>query len=281
MTTAYWTGTREAHLEASQISASWGRGDWCGDRIRFANDIFHFWYVARQSINACTNSAHRQSMTIELESAGTAGAGFGIDDLNEAFEHMDHHGGRWTEDAGSYSYFGGPNKVFRSGGIINNLPKPFKTFADAVDGKFQKVRNAIRHFDEATQTIDRQLATRLPDWDQIATALGQIKEWGEQAEPFLWARPRAAAVVSTTVAFADALGNIHSGATAYVQARQAHFPRGAAAAIGLLRTAVGFVPVLGTYYGGMVDLIPTLHNWYTSLIQQRVARIDRACSGRP
>lgn len=281
MTTAYWNGTREAHLEANQISARWGHGDWCGDRIRFANEIFHFWFAARQAINACTNSAQRQAMTRELEDAGTAGTGFGIDDLEEAFDHMDHQGGRWTAEAGSYSYCGGANKVFRSGGIINDLPKPFKTFADAVDAKFQSVRNATRHFDEATQSIDRQLASRQPDWDQIATALGQIKDWGERAEPFLWTRPRTAAAVRTTVSFADALGNIHAGATSYVQARQAHFPHGVAAAIGGLRTTVGFVPVLGTYYGAMVDLIPTLHTWYTNLIQQRVDRIDRASSGRP
>ena len=81
--------------------------------------------------------------------------------------------------------------------------------------------------------------------------------------------------------FADALANIHSGVTSYVNARQRRFPQGQAAAIGVLRTAVGFVPVLGSYYGAMVDLIPTLSAWFTDLIRQRVDRIDRAAAGRP
>ena len=280
--TDYWTGARLAHLEARDISAPWGRGSFCVQRIAFANELFQFWYDARRNIAACSDSQHRTAMTRELEDAGKTGAGFfTIDDLEEAFQHIHSQGGRWTDDTASLTYCGNPNQVFRQGGLINDMPKPFVKFAQAVDSKFQELRNAIHNFDEQTRIIDQQLASSRTDWDQINRALTQVKDWGERAKPFLWARPRAARAVGTTVSFANALSNIHSGVSTYVAAQRAHFPQGQAAAIGVLRTAVGFIPVLGAYYGGMVDLIPALHTWFTNLIEQRVQRIDRAMSGRP
>jgi hypothetical protein len=278
----YWTGTGLAHLDATHISAPWGRGSYCDQRISFANELFQFWYNARRNIAACTDHSHQTAMTRELVDAGKSGAGFfSIDDLEEAFEHIHSHGGRWTDDTASLTYFGNPNQVFRQGGLINDMPKPFVKFAQAVDRKFQALRSAMNNFDQQTQIIEPQLASSRPDWDRIGTALTQVSEWGERAKPFLWARPRAARVVGTTASFASALSNIHSGASTYAAARSAHFPHGPAVAIGVLRTAVGFIPVLGAYYGGMVDLIPSLRTWFTNLVEQRVQRIDRAINGRP
>jgi hypothetical protein len=217
-------------------------------------------------------------MTRELEDAGRTGFGFGIDDLEEAFQHIHNNSGRWTQDTSSMTYFGGPNKVFRRGGLISDMPKPFVEFARAVDSKFEVVRNGINNFDQRTQGIQTQLSSHNTNWAEIGTALTEVKSWGERVKPFLWARPRASRAMATTVSFADALGNIHSGLTTYTNARQANFPQGAAAAIGALRTAVGFVPVLGNYYGGMVDLIPNLSTWYTNLIRERVESIDRVLS---
>lgn len=278
----YWTGARLAHLEARDISAPWGRGSYCVQRISFANELFQFWYDARRNIAACSDFGHQTAMTRELEDAGESGAGIiTIDDLKEAFEHIHSQGGRWTDDTASLTYFGNPNQVFRQGGLINDMPKPFVKFAQAVDSKFQVLRSAMNNFDQQTQIIAQQLTSSRTDWDQIGTALTQVSEWGERTKPFLWARPRAASVVGTTASFASALSNIHSGASTYAAARSAHFPQGPAVAIGVLRTAVGFIPVLGTYYGGMVDLIPSLRTWFTNLVEQRVQRIDRAASGRP
>lgn len=281
--TDYWTGARLAHLEASDISAPWGSGSLYLQRIAFANELFQFWYDARRNIAACSDLQHRTAMTRELENAGKSGAGLlprSIDDLEEAFQHIHSQRGRWTDNTGSMTYFGNPNQVFRQGGLINDMPKPFVNFAQAVDEKFQALHNAIRNFDQQTQIIDQQLASSRTDWDRVGAALTQIKDWGERAKPFLWARPRATRVVGTTVSFTNALSNIHSGVNTYVAAQRAHFPQGQAAVIGVLRTAVGFIPVLGAYYGGMVDLIPALHTWFTNLIEQRVQHIDRAVSGR-
>ncbi len=122
MSNDYWTGNTLASLTASQISAPWGRGSYCVTRIGFANELFQFWYDARANIAACTNAAHKAAMTTQLEDAGETGRGFFIDDLEEAFQHIHDNSGRWTDDTSSLTYFGGPNKVFRRGGLISDMP---------------------------------------------------------------------------------------------------------------------------------------------------------------
>jgi len=278
--TDYWAGNRLAHLERTDISAGWGSGSHSGTRIVFVNEVFQFWHDARQNIRSCLDATHKQAMTRELEDAGRTGWGVGLnDDLEEAFQHITNNRGRWTDNY-TTNYFGGQNKVFRRGGLVE-APGSVVTFANAVDGKFATLRSAMNDFNQQTQTLDRQLTTSRTDWDTIGTALTQVKNWGERAKPFLWARPRVQARVGTAVSFTNALGNIHSGLTTYTSARRAGFPQGPAAAIGVLRTAVSYVPVLGNYYGGMVDLIPNLRTWFSNLIEQRIRRIDRASRGRP
>lgn len=281
MSNAYWTGTTLAHLASSDISAPWGRGNRYLTRIDFANHVFQFWHDARRSIAACRDSAHQTAMTAELEDAGRTGSGLFIDDLEEAFEHLHANSGRWTDDTTSSSYSGGPDQVFRRGGHIPNLPRPLVNFADAVDDKFQEFCDGAPNFGRQSQIILQQLRSSSPNWEQVGNALSQIDDWGTRVKPLLWAQPNVSRAVGSATTYAGALSNIHTGLTAYVTARRAGFPEGPAAAFSVLRTAVGYVPILGSYYGAMVDLLPALRTWYTNLIAQRVRDIDRAAHGRP
>ncbi len=287
MPNEYWSGTREAHLDREHITARWAQGDYSSRRIDFANQIFHFWWLARQGIAACTDLTEREAMTRELEDAGRTGWGVGIDDLEEAFNHLHAAGGIWTNETQVGHYAGGTNKFCTVD--VRNMPIPFVAFANAVDSKMTIVRNALSHYHNAASLIDTQLHTGHPDWNQIYHALCEIKDFAVGVGPFLWARPRPpggayapphlASERSATVSFAGALTRIVSGVMSYRTARDSHFPAGQAAAIGFLRTAVAFVPVMGGYYGAMVELIPTLRTAFTNMTDEYIRRIDRAAFG--
>ena len=278
--TIYWAGNQIAHLERNDISANWGNGDYSGTRIAFVNKVFQFWYDARQNIRLCSDAKHKQSMTRELEDAGRTGWGIGRnDDLEEAFEHITRNGGSWTDNY-TKNYYGGQNKVFRPGGLVT-APGSVVAFANAVDKKFAVLIKAMNNYKDQTQTIDRQLAASIRNWNLIGIALTHVKDFGEKAQPFLWAKPKIESYVGKITSFADALGNIHSGLTTYNNALRAGFPQGEAQVLGAMHTAVSFVPVLGQYYGGMVAMIPNLKNWFEGLIQERIRRIERAARGHP
>ncbi|MFT5527625.1 MAG: hypothetical protein ACI9G1_004211 [Pirellulaceae bacterium] len=272
----YWEGNVRARLERADVTADWGSGTNSGSRIGFANRVFQFWYDARQNIDACGDSTQQAQMTKELEKCGYTGAGLGIDDLNEAFNYYESQGGVWSDNTESWNYYGGPKKLFHDKMLISDVPVPFVSFANAVDERLELVRDAIKNFDQQTQTIDIQIeGSTTTDWDRVGSALSEVATWGERIKPFLWARPRLEDVVGKTASFASALGNIHGGLTTYVSATR-HFSQREALLIGGLKTAVSFIPVLGSYYGGMVDLIPTLAEWMTNLVEDRIRRIDRA-----
>jgi hypothetical protein len=272
----YWEGKVRAHLDRSDVTADWGSGDNSGDRIAFANRVFQFWYDARANIDDCDNSTQQSQMTAELEKCGYTGSGIGIDDLNEAFDYYQSTGGEWSDDTETWNYYGGPKKLFHSNMLISDVPVPFVHFADAVDDRLEIVRDAIKDFDAQTQVIDIQMeGSTTTDWERIGTALSSVSTWGERVKPFLWARPRLEDAFGKVATFAGALKNIQDGMNTYVRSRR-NFTHEEALLIGGLRTAVSFIPVLGSYYGGMVDLIPTLAEWMTNLVEDRIRRIDRA-----
>lgn len=280
MSNPYWNGTQKAQLDRAHIRASWGAAGVAhsGTSIALANRAFDIYYRAHQNIQACPDARQKSAMQRELQDAARTGwsvLGRHPDDLEEAFNHLAANAGIWTDDE-TANYYGGRNKVFQ--GALVRGPVSVVSFLNAVDGKMNTLRQAVQNFD--TQRRNLQRAEQGDDWTRVGTVLGEIKTWGERAQPFLWLAPAVQQRMGTTVSFAGALSNIHSGMTTYARARAQNFPQGAAIAIGAMRTAIGWVPVLGDFYGRAIDMIPGLAAWFRGLISDYTRRIDAASSAR-
>ena len=277
MPTAYWEGTRQAQLTRSQVTASWGRPGVAhsGTSIGFANRAFEIYHSAHQSISRCSDYGHQRQMMSSLHDAARTGWGLGVDDLEEAFQHLDSNGGRWTDNA-TKSYFGGRNKVFHS--TLVTAPVSTVNFMNAIDSRVAELRTIMNRYHQQARTLSR--AADGHQWAQVGTGLGEIKSWGERAKPFLWMVPTVQDRLGQAVSFTGVLSNIHSGLNTYGLSIRAGFDSDTATAIAALRTAMGWVPVLGDFYGRAVDLIPGLRVWFQGLIRDYCRRIDRAASGR-
>lgn len=278
MSNDYWLGARQASLERSQISAPWGApgAAYSGRSIALANRAFEIYYQSHQRISACTDVSHQNKMFRSLYDAARAGWGLGVDDLEEAFQHLTANGGRWTDSA-TRNYYGGPQKVFP--GALTEGPVSCVNFLNAVDSKMTELKGILDRYRTQVQNLNQ--AQQRDDWRTVGTVLTEVKNWGERAQPFLWWAPNVEQRLGSAVTFVGALSNIQSGLTTYANSIGAGFDTRTAAAIGALRTAVGWVPVLGDFYGGAIDMIPGLATWFRGLVQDYCRRIDAAAAGRP
>jgi len=271
MSNDYWDGVRQASLTREQITASWAAPGvaYSGRSIELANRAFEIYYQANRRISDCTSADHRARMLASLRDAARSGWGTGVDDLAEAFEHLEQNGGRWT-DNGTQNYYGGSQKVFQ--GALTTGPVSCVNFLNAVDSKMSELKDILERYRGQVQRLSD--AQGRDDWRTVGTVLSEIKDWGERAKPFLWWAPSVQRRLGTAVTFADALSNIHTGLTTYRSAVGAGFDNRAAAALVALRTAVGWVPVLGSFYGAAIDMIPGLLIWFRGLVDDHLRRID-------
>ncbi len=272
MSNDYWDGVRQASLTRQQITASWAAVgvEHSGDAIALANRAFEIYFQAHQRISDCTNAAHQGQMLESLRDAATTGWGTGIDDLEEAFEHLVQNGGRWTDNA-TENYYGGPQKVFQ-GAQITTGPTSCVNFLDATDSKMSDLKDILEQYRGQVRRLSE--AQGRDDWRTVGTVLSEIETWGGRAKPPLWWAPNLQRSVGTAVTFADALSNIHTGLTTYGSAVGAGFDNRTAAALVALRTAVGFVPVLGSFYAAAIDMIPGLAIWFRGLVDDHLWRIE-------
>lgn len=274
----YWSGIRQATLARAQISAPWGGPgvEHSGRSIALANRAFEIYYEAHRRISACPDRDHRALMLDSLHEAARSGWGVGVDDLEEAFQHLADNGGTWT-DAQTAPYSAGPEQAFP--GTLTTGPVSCVNFLKAVDSRMAQLKAILERY--RGQVHDISQAQQRDDWSTVATVLSQTRDWGERAKPFLWWAPSVERGVGTVVTFVGALSNIQAGLTTYANSVGAGLGGGAAAALGALRTAMGWVPVLGDFYGAAIDMIPGLRAWFVGLVREHCRRIDAAAAGRP
>ncbi len=271
MSNSYWKGIKQAKLTRSQITASWAMQgvDHSETRINFVNRVFYIYYQSMANIRSFSDENHKRIMLKELEDAATTGWGTGIDDLEEAFEHLCKTNGLWTDDD-TKNYYGGPNKVFNRP-LITDVPTSIVNFADAVDSKMEKLSSVLEDYKKQVQDLEQSYHGKR--WKNLGTALKAVKKGGEVVKPFLWFAPPVETRLGQVVTFTKVLSNIHKGLTTYSDATGAHM-RDIAPLLGVIRTTLGWVPVLGNFYGKAVEIMPGLVTNFRTLIEQRVRRLD-------
>lgn len=289
----YWNGTAHAVLSQSNISASWGTGDHCMTRIDAANRAFCIYYWAKRTLVDSVTDSHWGAMNTALNECATVGWGTGVDDLQEALDHIDSNGGRWT-DGSTQTYFGGRGKSYARG-LISDMPVSCSNFLTAVDDKLPRLRTTLDEYQTRCQVLERLRLSEesSTDWEQIKTAIDAIKTSAEAAKPLMWLVPAAVQAsvprlsvgapaarieafssaganrLSQTISFLDTVGNIHDALTVYVDATRAFGgDRRMGLAFASLSYAMTFVPVLGTFYGTIIQKIPGLVTSWTEFMEE-------------
>ncbi|MGD9561563.1 MAG: hypothetical protein AB7F88_04670 [Pyrinomonadaceae bacterium] len=287
----YWNGTAHAKLAPADITASWGSGDHSLIRIDAANRAFCIYYWAKKTLIDSAGDSHWNAMYSALNDCATSGSGVGADDLQEALDHIDSNGGRWSDDE-TTSYFGGNGKSYKRP-LIQDMPVACANFLSAVDDKLPALQTALREYQEKCQALERLRLTpeSTTNWEQIKTAIDAVKNSAQAAKPLMWLVPAAVqanvprlttgpaaarieafsqagtARISQAISFLDTIGNIHDGLTVYVDATTAfRGDRRAGLAFAALSYALTFVPILGTFYGTIVQKIPGLVTSWTEFM---------------
>ena len=282
-TTAYWNGAKKAHLTKHQVRAAWGSGDWSLEAIGLCNRAFEIYYTSVQRINKITNRRHQDQMLKELTAAGNAGRNWKLwrilgnrnywvnepYDLASAFKHIVKNRGYWVSNK-TWWYNGGKKKVHPY--YVRFLPVSIVNYLNAVDKRMAILVQMAQELRK--QMLDLISAEQSKRWEPIGMVLGQIKSGAERAAPFLWLAPNQQTRAEKTATFFNVLSSIQSGMTAFAQAKDAGFGNAASAAIGTMRAAMGWVPVLGDFYGAAIDMIPGLAKGFKALLKQRCDRID-------
>ncbi len=280
MSNDYWFGNKQASLTREQIEASWGHGDHSGARIQFVNKAFEIFYRARrniQSIRVCGDYELAARMESDLEDAATEGWSlFGVGDLEAAFEHLVKNGGRWTDEDTGY-YYGGESKVFPHGFV--KAPISAVNFMNAVDKRIQIMSNIAQQHESQTDLAVGAAETE--QWTRLDQVLDTIAKLAEKVEPVLWIGELEGAPVwlSKTRKFTEAVTAINDALSFYRAGIGAGFRPGTAAPIAALRGALNYLPVLGSYYGMALDLVPRLRGWFRGVMEGRHRRLELAASG--
>lgn len=274
----YWSASEQAYIEQSNVEAAWGKPgvSYSSVAVGCLNFAFEVFYTAKTSILQCEDASQRAGMLKELHGAATDGWGSGVQDLDDAFEHLIANNGKWTGSHTS-NYYGGPGKIFKPANMILEAPTAAVNFLNSVDDKMTTLREAIAQFNTQAQQVAQ--AQQANDWAKASKALKDIKDYGGKAKHLLWWAPKAKIVVERASSFAGILGEFTSALDLYERGLQAGLPREVSASLVALRTAMQFVPVLGSMYGQIVDGIPGLVEWFKNLNEEYFRRIDRATRG--
>ena len=307
MSNPYWTGEKHAKLTKELIDADWKEGRYGDNRIKAVNRAFCIWYWGRKAANDAGSQAMHQS----LEECGTSGWGFGVSDLEDAFNHLERKSGYWTDND--------TTTLNCLGAYVTEVPVAIESFLSAVDSIDEQIGSAMSDTQEKCITLSGlNLTSTDPAKMEIADAdlynakkaMKDISKIGKAVETNMWrsqgkvvvkvplveggmnmnvmvdgpesdfARMRqVGSTVFKTLSFAATVLEIKRSAELYTKADQVFDDKKVAAALAGMSLALSFVPVLGSFYGEIVNRIPELaHNWEI-FIKNYTDKIDRASKG--
>ncbi|MCS7316153.1 MAG: hypothetical protein RMI94_05365 [Bryobacterales bacterium] len=302
----YSRATMQAELTKEQIRARWGSGDFCLFRINLINEAFRLYYVYRKRIEqvSAQDYATYWAMLDQLEDAATSGWGIsGVDDLDDAFEHLIANHGCWTDEK-TLHYWGSKLPSVYNWTVFN-APAAGANFLAALNDKLREL---------AQLTVQFQLEARSARAPEAK--MRKLGELGRKIVALAWllpvppaqARQEPASLYEELVGACDAfnraiqhmdaagielrtwikelarvtdwLTRADQAAQAMVAARRAGLPQHLAYAWGALTAAVSAVPVLGDFYGQVVAGAPGLMEWMQRTVEQHHRRLELAAAGR-
>lgn len=252
-------GTQKAFLTEDQMKVpKWRPGNkFYGRAIGILNVAFDNYYQAKTLIDACSDESHKTLMLKELEDSACEGFGaFGVDDLDEAFQHISESGGDWT-DTNEASYSGKFQE--KLGGPCMDVPKAACTYLSSVESKMKQLTSIFSSFSDDAGKIAGAIDTS--NWALIKVGLENMKSNGEKAKKFMWFAPSQVTEVlgkplDKACSFVGALVDIDTAVRDIDKLKQAGLNNEAAAALKVTEFVVKKVPVLGAFYSKIISELP-------------------------
>ncbi len=302
----YSNGIRQALLTREQIRASWGRGDHSGQRILLINEAFRLFYRYRRRIEQVSAKDFRTywAMLKELEDAGDTGWGlFGVQDLDEAFQHLIANNGTWTDE--NTTHYWGSNAPSVYPCTVFDAPAAGANFLTALNRKLGRLQELTVKYRTAAQSAEQPEAKlrRLRELGQDMAALAWLlpvpqpaggaetctpyeklieacEAFNKAVEYLNAAGVELRASLQVIAKVTDWLTKADQAAQAMVAVRRAGLPQNVSYMWSALVAAVSFVPVLGEFYAKALVGAPGLVEWMKTTVWEYERRIQLAEAGR-
>ncbi len=290
MTNKYWNGDEHAVITAGMDMTEWNRD--------VANRAFCIWYHGQQTLYENIGSPHWTEMYKSMRDCGKTGWGMGVQDLDDAFKHIESNNGAFI-DLDAKNYYGGSGKAYNNG-IIKTVTS-CANFLSAVDDKLPKLQIAMKEYQSKCQALNTlKLSKQESSWAQVKTNIDLVKKSADRVKSLLWLMPgtietfvpakystninirniedladSASSRINKSVKFLDVLGNVHDSLTVYVEATEAFDgDERMGLCFAALSYSMTFLPVLGGFYGAMIQKIPGLVKNWKSFMADYTYRID-------
>ncbi len=254
----YSNGSQKAVMTDALMKApKWQPGQsYYGRGIGLLNIAFKLYYDARTGINSCPDSKQQSEMLDTLEGCATDGWGWGVTDLDDAFQHLIKNNDTWT-DTNARSYSG----VFQQslGGPCMDVPQAAVEFCSSVESKMKTLTQIFTEFNTQSDNVTKAVDTS--NWELIQVALKNMKDNGGKAKKLMWVAPAKVKDVlgkplEKATSFVDALNEIDTAVRNIDKYKSVGMNDTAAGGLELMRIAAGKVPVLGAFYSEMIGQLP-------------------------
>jgi hypothetical protein len=276
----YWEGYDTIALTSQMVHADWGKNP---NAVAFANLAFKVYYDARRNIKT---SKHQGKMLKALHDAATEGSGPGNwNDLKEVFDMLGRPGAdrnQWRDGStDEYRHAATTMPVNQTIWKKCTLQAPSASvkFLQKMDANMHKLGAIVVQQDEQVKLVVKGAKDPARNWKLIGKALGVVKTGADNATSFLWLAPdkvqlRVGRVNVIGGTFLGTVDKIYNAANDIGKYTKQGYSTLDATQLSALKTALSFLPILGGFYAGAIDLIPGLGLWFKGKVQQRIREID-------
>lgn len=274
-------GKRKKKYDRSDISpkCKWSRGDNSAVSIRCMNRAFELYYLSKNSIASCSSPILRKQMEKKLASACEEGWGTGVQDFNDAidhaWEHIDRHDDYQWLDTNQGTYMPGTRSVFNERALVK-APKAVVNFLEELDDESSILASIA--FDAYSKKSKELIAAfEGGKYTSAIQAIKELKSGANKVKSMVWLAPdKVKTKVEKANKYISYLGTItkfDSFLKDYGKFQNSGFNNKASAAFAAMKVVVGYVPILGDFYGGAIDMIPNLTTNFREMHRKRQEKI--------
>jgi hypothetical protein len=304
---SYWTGIDWAEITAERVDApalKSGPGVG-GHTIAGMQLAFDFYYRGMKIIDAIRApegdlphsvynavSRAKKAAKDDLQDSARAGWGHGVNDLEEAFEHLAKNGGRWTDNNVRMYGAGGSGSGAINGHGVYTTAQFAYNFFNSIDAKMKAAAEAAQEHMRAADKLAEAAAkdgwnkVGTKQWEQVGEALVKIQHVSDHLQKHLWlVCPKFEVpdvvndALETCDKFVGAATEVRGAVEAFDKCQRAGFGTGASALLTVLKTGMGKVPVLGEVYAEAIGLIPEIASGFQAIADRQRMLLNIAIYG--